>query len=172
MAVCLLGICFSQAALAGNLSALPGLNLRTGISPDKIWTITFSGPVDMTTCDAVYITNSLGQEVGTYITEGSNSRSILVKPKENYLCAQTYYLNIGTGLKSTSGSRLQTELTMPFRIMSQGNKIGTYNIAYDTQFTQKFTVSGLNLSAARYFNLFRNGEPLSEMLLPPHNVRR
>ncbi|WP_227938685.1 Ig-like domain-containing protein [Alkalihalobacillus deserti] len=91
---------------------------QTSKDRTKEWTIALSSEVNDESLhhQAVYVTTTDGRIVGTELTLGEDSKSVKVKPLENYQINQSYYLYITDGLTSVSGSLIQDQIVMKFLI--------------------------------------------------------
>lgn len=87
----------------------------------KVWTIRFNMPVDASTINNqnITVTDASGNLVDVMVEPGSDGRSAIVTPVEAYLAGQMYHLNIGKGIKSTSGKSLKRPVIMQFIISKE-----------------------------------------------------
>ena len=94
---------------------------RTDVSIYKVWTITFSKPVDAITINdnTIYVTESNGNIFPTELLIAPDNKSLIVVPKQatNYKYGTTYGLNITAGITS-SGKPLNEVSTMNFTTIS------------------------------------------------------
>ncbi len=84
----------------------------------KAWTIRFNMPVDASTITGqnITVTDASSNQVDVIVEPGSDGRSAIVTPVKAYPAGQVYYLNIGKGIKSTSGKFLKRPVIMQFTI--------------------------------------------------------
>ncbi|GAB4258019.1 Ig-like domain-containing protein [Thermincola ferriacetica] len=85
------------------------------VPTDKEWRVMLNADVDPSTVNEqnilVYDTDKNLLDVAVSVEQG---KTIVVKPLQNYMDAKTYYLVIGTGLKSITGEALTKPVIMRF----------------------------------------------------------
>ncbi|PRR80829.1 Beta-N-acetylglucosaminidase precursor [Clostridium liquoris] len=110
-------------------SSIKELETKTNISMDKKWTIKFNFSLNKETInnDNVTVTDSKGNKINTCIMPGGTDDSVIVIPKtEGYIPANTYYLNLGTGVQSLGGKNLVQPARMKFTIVDRYSDMSNY----------------------------------------------
>lgn len=98
-------------------------NSRSGILPDKVWTITFSNNVNYDYVNTAYICvyDGSGNEVDLDLkVNPSNQKQVIVKPKSGaYTLGKTYTLIISKGFSDEKGNKIGQDYKMQFSIKKQ-----------------------------------------------------
>lgn len=101
---------------------------------NKIWTIKFTGDVgfDDFTKSAITVTDSKGNNVNITISQGSDSKTLLVNaPNEGYTPGEFYTLTIDAKAHSIKGENLKKERILHFNIKSVNPKVITKVMTYE-----------------------------------------
>ncbi|KAJ49967.1 beta-N-acetylglucosaminidase [Clostridium tetanomorphum] len=105
------------------------LEPKSSISVNKKWTIKFNFGVNKETINEenVNVTDLKGNKLDAYIKPGDSESSVVVIPKtEGYIPAQSYYLNIGTGVESLGGKKLVQPVKMKFTVVDRYSDASNY----------------------------------------------
>lgn len=91
----------------------------------KDWTVTFNTDLDASSVNenSIYITNSQGTKIDA--TRTTTSKAINIKPNQAYTQDQTYYLYIGSSLKSKNAVGLKKGIKMPFKYSNDSSTSNT-----------------------------------------------
>ncbi|WP_147564689.1 protease inhibitor I42 family protein [Clostridium tyrobutyricum] len=103
---------------------------RQDISPNKVWSIKFSEPVNKASLDnsSIYIKDNNGNLLDLNFTLNSDKNIVEIHPASNiYSPDNTYILYVNNNVKALSGKHLNNNLELPFLIKSDAIKINENN---------------------------------------------
>ncbi|WP_039657177.1 Ig-like domain-containing protein [Clostridium tyrobutyricum] len=92
---------------------------RQDISPNKVWSIKFSEPVNKASLDnsSIYIKDNNGNLLDLNFTLNSDKNIVEIHPASNiYSPDNTYILYVNNNVKALSGKHLNNNLELPFLI--------------------------------------------------------
>ncbi len=111
-------------------SSFDDKGIKSGVDTNKEWTVKFNKELDKNTVNEsnFIIKDESGQLVPINVTIGSDSKSVTVSPKKQYMYGKTYDLTI-SNVKSSSGK----ELTLPGKMQFSTKKDinSTYTVCID-----------------------------------------
>ena len=104
--------------------------IKLDIDTNKSWVIKFNKELDNNTIDdsKFAVTDENGQPVGVSVKLGTDKKSVIVSPKDQYSCGKTYSLFIKDGIKSTNKNSLINPTKMQFTVKS--SSANDFNKAY------------------------------------------
>ena len=117
--VCFLAVCIALPVFAfARDDTFIELPERLGTSPEIAIEVPFDSELMAATVSKsnVYVTEDQGSRIPVNIDMGSDLRSIIVEPAEQYEAGKTYTLYIRNAVKYASGSRLKDGLKLKFTI--------------------------------------------------------
>lgn len=104
--------------------------IKLDIDTNKSWIVKFNKELDNNTIDdsKFTVTDEKGQPVGVSVKLGTDKKSVIVSPKDQYSSGKTYSLFIKDGIKSTNKSSLTTPTKMQFTV--KNSSVNDFNKAY------------------------------------------
>ena len=96
---------------------------KLNVDNNKSWVIKFNKELDSSTVDEskFVVTDESGQQIEVKATLGTDEKSVVVSPKNEYSYGKTYNLFIKDGIKSKSKSSLAQTAKMQFTVKSNSN---------------------------------------------------
>jgi hypothetical protein len=85
---------------------------------NKNWTIHFKQEIDRSTVNSstVYVTAPNGTKLEQTFSYSADGKSLILTPQANYSSGGEYYLNVTTGVKSSTGIPLKSNVSMHFTV--------------------------------------------------------
>ena len=102
-------------------STTPSGDWQTGFINEpvnKSWTIHFKQEVDRSTVNSstVYVTTTNGTKLKQDFSYSADGKSLILTPQASYSSGGEYYLYVTTGVKSSTGIPLKSNVTMHFTV--------------------------------------------------------
>jgi N-acetylmuramoyl-L-alanine amidase len=126
----------ADVVFASSSNKYTELTPKLGVSSNKVWTINFNLPVKPETVNNknIVVVDSSSKQVPVKVSLGVDKKSVVVSPpSEGYKPGQAYYLQIGSGILSSSGKSLQSEVKMKFTINEDNLKLTSEEIQKKSQ---------------------------------------
>jgi hypothetical protein len=89
------------------------------VPANKYWTVKFTAPASQTSINSsnIYVIDALGNIVPTEpLLVGTDSKSVAVISKDNYVPGKSYYLYVSPNIRSIYGNFLNEGVLMKFSI--------------------------------------------------------
>ena len=96
---------------------------KIGVDIDKVWTVEFNQPIDVTSLDgSIYIADVNGLKLSNYNVEinPENGLQVLVSPKTKWNEGTSYWLVLEKGIGSIGGNNLVIKTKMKFTTLRRG----------------------------------------------------
>jgi len=104
--------------------------IKLDVDNNKSWVVKFNKELDNSTIDdsKFVVTDEYGQQISVEVKLGTDEKSVIISPKNEYNYGKTYNLFIKDGIKSKSKNSLVKTAKMQFTI--KNNSANDFNKAY------------------------------------------
>ncbi|KEH89177.1 beta-N-acetylglucosaminidase [Clostridium novyi A str. 4540] len=107
-------LCISKTSFAVDIKEVPA---KSNVKVNKAWCVKLNQKLDASTINTnnIVVKSSNGKKLNISVCRGSDANSIMVYPQVGgYVPGKSYYLELGTGVKSSSGKPLSKVTRMTF----------------------------------------------------------
>lgn len=101
-------------------ASMPSSSDLKDVSPDKVWTITFSDSVNKNSAEShIKVLDENGKEVEVELKFSSNDKVIKVEPKNSYDFGKSYSLKVESDLINDEAEKLGSEKKITFEVAEE-----------------------------------------------------